>query len=93
MAVATSRIGPFFSGPIFQVGVNFPNGKSFDGCGLVCGLAPCACRVFGCVAHYHDGFFLASESKIIPTKSHQPQSFPIPKRSFGQKKSVEKSST
>ena len=30
------------------------------------------------------------ESEIVPTKPHQPQSFPTPKRSFGQK-SVEKS--
>ena len=32
------------------------------------GLAPCACRVFGCVAHYHDGFFLAFPWKVYSNK-------------------------
>ena len=55
MAVATSTVGPVFTGTIFQVGVNevgITHRPAFSGYGCVVGLVPsCACRIFGCVAH------------------------------------------
>ena len=36
-------------------------------------------------------FSLSLESVIIPTKPHQPLSFNFPKRSFGKKRTVERS--
>ena len=59
MAIATGKVGPVFTGPIFQGGVMFPMDQCLVSMALcVVGLVPShMCRVFGCIAHYHDSFF------------------------------------
>ena len=51
-------------------------------------------RVFlsGCFAHWYGFFagFYSDQSVVVPTKPHQSQSFSVPKRSFGLKKSMER---